>query len=199
MNDVIVVGNSHDRVTTQAKNIPGHIRGYDAKTGRLLWRFNVLPQEGEFGNDTWETDAYRYTGNISAWAPLSTDSDLGLVYIPTDTPTNDYYGGDRPGGNLFGTSLIALDAKTGQRVWHFQMVHHDVWNLTIRTLPNCSMSRSTAKPSLPLWSQPSRVSYVFNRATGEPIWPIEEREVAASSLPASSQQNSTFCHPSATL
>ncbi len=186
VNDVIVVGNSHDRgyYPSKKENIPGHVRGYDAKTGRLLWRFNVLPQEGEFGNDTWETDAYRYTGNISAWAPLSADSDLGLVYIPTDTPTNDYYGGDRPGGNLFGTSLIALDAKTGQRVWHFQMVHHDVWNFDNPNAPKLLDVEVDGK-TIPAVVESTKQGwlYAFNRATGEPIWPIEEREVAASDVP----------------
>ncbi|MEC8600803.1 MAG: pyrroloquinoline quinone-dependent dehydrogenase, partial [Pseudomonadota bacterium] len=186
VNDVIVVGNSHDRgyYPSKKENIPGHVRGYDAKTGRLLWRFNVLPQEGEFGNDTWETDAYRYTGNISAWAPLSADSDLGLVYIPTDTPTNDYYGGDRPGSNLFGTSLIALDAKTGQRVWHFQMVHHDVWNFDNPNAPKLLDVEVDGK-TIPAVVESTKQGwlYAFNRATGEPIWPIEEREVAASDVP----------------
>ena len=128
---MVVVGASHDRgyYPEKKENVPGHIRGYDARTGEMLWRFNVVPQPGEFGHDTWEDDAWTYTGNISPWAPLSADSERNLVFVPTDTPTNDYYGGHRPGGNLFGTSLIALDASTGQRVWHFQMVHHDVWNM----------------------------------------------------------------------
>ncbi|NNK62632.1 MAG: PQQ-binding-like beta-propeller repeat protein, partial [Gemmatimonadetes bacterium] len=129
--DVIVVGNSHDRgyYPEKKENIPGHVRGYDLRTGEQKWIFHVLPQPGEFGHDTWENDAWTYTGNISAWAPLSADSELGIVYIPTDTPTNDYFGGFRPGDNLYGTSLIALNADTGERVWHFQMVHHDVWNM----------------------------------------------------------------------
>ena len=130
VNGVVVVGNSHDRgyYPERKENVPGHIRGYDARTGRMLWRFHVLPQPGEPGHDTWEGDSWTYTGNISAWAPLSADSQRGLVFIPTDTPTNDYYGGHRHGANLYGTSLIALDVKTGKRVWHFQMVHHDIWN-----------------------------------------------------------------------
>ena len=131
VNGVIVVGNSHDRgyYPDAKENVPGHIRGYDAATGRMLWRFNVVPAKGEFGRDTWEGDSADYTGNVSAWAPLSADSELGLVYVVTDTPTNDYYGGDRLGDNLYGTSILALDVKTGERRWHFQMVHHDVWNL----------------------------------------------------------------------
>ena len=186
VNGVVVVGNSHDRgyYPNKKENIPGHVRGYDAKTGRLLWKFNVVPQEGEYGNDTWTTDAWRYTGNVSAWAPLSADSDLGLVYIPTDTPTNDYYGGDRPGGNLFGTSLIAIDAKTGKRAWHFQMVHHDVWNLDNPNAPKL-MDVTVDGKEIPAVIESTKQGwvYAFDRRTGEPIWPIEERPVPASDVP----------------
>ncbi|MAV72772.1 MAG: hypothetical protein CBB81_00280 [Cellvibrionales bacterium TMED21] len=186
VNGVVVVGNSHDRgyYPNKKENIPGHVRGYDAKTGRLLWKFNVVPQEGEYGNDTWATDAWRYTGNVSAWAPLSADSELGLVYIPTDTPTNDYFGGDRPGGNLFGTSLIAIDAKTGKRAWHFQMVHHDVWNLDNPNAPKL-MDVTVDGKEIPAVIESTKQGwvYAFDRRTGEPIWPIEERPVPASDVP----------------
>ncbi len=185
VNGVIVVGNSHDRgyYPNKKENIPGHIRGYDVATGEMLWRFNVVPQEGEFGNDTWDTDAWKYTGNVSAWAPLSADSELGLVYIPTDTPTNDYYGGDRPGDNLFGTSLIALDVKTGKRVWHYQMVHHDIWNMDNPTAPKLIDIRVRGK-KIPAVVETTKQgwAYVFNRKTGEPVWPIEEREVPVSDV-----------------
>ena len=186
VNGVVVVGNSHDRgyYPNKKENIPGHVRGYDAKTGRLLWKFNVVPQEGEYGNDTWATDAWRYTGNVSAWAPLSADSELGLVYIPTDTPTNDYFGGDRPGGNLFGTSLITIDAKTGKRAWHFQMVHHDVWNLDNPNAPKL-MDVTVDGKEIPAVIESTKQGwvYAFDRRTGEPIWPIEERPVPASDVP----------------
>ncbi|MEM6708753.1 MAG: PQQ-binding-like beta-propeller repeat protein [Pseudomonadota bacterium] len=186
VNGVIVVGNSHDRgyYPSKKENIPGHVRGYDAATGRLLWKFNVLPQEGEFGNDTWETDAWKFTGNISAWAPLSADSERGLVFIPTDTPTNDYYGGDRPGSNLYGTSLIALNAKTGERVWHYQMVHHDVWNMDNPNAPKLLDIKVRGK-SIPAVVETTKQgwAYVFNRETGEPVWPIEERAVPTSDVP----------------
>ncbi|MEM1434416.1 MAG: PQQ-binding-like beta-propeller repeat protein [Pseudomonadota bacterium] len=185
VNGVIVVGNSHDRgyYPSKKENIPGHIRGYDAATGRMLWRFNVVPQEGEFGNDTWETDAWKFTGNVSAWAPLSADTERGIVYIPTDTPTNDYYGGDRPGGNLYGTSLIALDVKTGQRVWHYQMVHHDIWNLDNPNAPKLLDIRVRGK-KIPAVVETTKQgwAYVFNRETGEPVWPIEEKPVPASDV-----------------
>jgi len=186
INGVIVVGNSHDRgyYPDAKENVPGHIRGYDAATGRMLWRFNVVPKPGEFGFDTWEGDSAAYTGNVSAWAPLSGDSKLGLAYVVTDTPTNDYYGGDRLGDNLFGTSMLALDVKTGQRAWHFQMVHHDVWNYDNPDAPkllDVQMGRRTV-PVVAAATKQGWV-YVFNRETGEPIWPIEERPVPQSDVP----------------
>ncbi|MBO6575894.1 MAG: PQQ-binding-like beta-propeller repeat protein [Rhodothermales bacterium] len=186
VNGVIVVGNSHDRgyYPDRKENVPGHIRGYDARTGMMKWRFNVVPQEGEFGNDTWEGDSWRYTGNVSAWAPLSADSELGLVYIPTDTPTNDYYGGERLGQNLYGTSLIALDVETGERRWHFQMVHHDVWNYDTPNAPKL-MDVTVDGAVVPIVVQTTKqgFAYVLNRETGEPVWPMEERPVPASDAP----------------
>lgn len=186
VNGVIVVGNSHTQGYRPKKkeNIPGHIRGYDAKTGKMLWRFHVLPQPGEFGHDTWEGDSWKYTGNISSWPPLSADSERGLVFIPTDTPTNDYYGGDRPGDNLYGTSLIALDVKTGKRVWHFQMVHHDIWNYDNPTAPKV-VDASVNGERVPMVVETTKQgwAYVFNRETGEPVWPIEERPVPQSDIP----------------
>ncbi len=186
VNGVVVVGNSHDRgyYPEKKENVPGHVRGYDVKTGKMLWRFNVLPQPGEFGHDTWEDDAWKFTGNISPWAPLSADPERNLVFIPTDTPTNDYYGGHRPGGNLFGTSLIALDARTGERVWHFQMVHHDVWNMDNPDAPHL-VDITVDGERIPAVAAVTKqgFTYVFNRETGEPVWPIEERAVPQSDTP----------------
>jgi quinoprotein glucose dehydrogenase len=186
VNGVVVVGNSHDRgyYPRKKENIPGHIRGYDARTGMLVWKFNVLPQPGEFGHETWEGDSWSYTGNISAWAPLSADSERDLVYIPTDTPTNDYYGGDRLGMNLFGTSIIALNAKTGELVWHFQMVHHDVWNYDNPIAPKV-VDVVVEGRSIPMVIEATKQgwAYVLNRETGEPVWPIEERSVPQSDVP----------------
>jgi len=183
---VVVVGNSHDRgyYPENKENIPGHVRGYDAKTGRMLWRFHVVPKPDEFGFDTWEGDSWKYTGNISAWAPLSADSELGLVYIPTDTPTNDYYGGHRAGHNLFGTSLIAIDVKTGQRKWHFQMVHHDIWNYDTPDAPKL-LDVTVGGRRIPAIAQATKQGflYVLNRATGEPVWAMEERPVPQSDVP----------------
>lgn len=186
VNGVIVVGNSHKQGyrPKRKENIPGHIRGYDAKTGEMLWRFHVLPQPGEFGHDTWEGDSWKYTGNISSWPPLSADSELGLVFIPTDTPTNDYYGGDRLGDNLYGTSLIALDVKTGKRVWHFQMVHHDIWNFDNPIAPKVlDVTMNGVRVPIVVQATKQGWAYVFNRETGKPIWPIEERPVPRSDIP----------------
>jgi quinoprotein glucose dehydrogenase len=186
VNGVVVVGNSHDRgyYPERKENVPGHVRGYDAKTGQMLWRFHVLPQPGEPGHDTWVGDSWTYTGNISAWAPLSADPETGLVYVPTDTPTNDYYGGHRHGANLYGTSLIALDAKTGKRAWHYQLVHHDVWNYDIPDAPHLLDVRVGAR-SIPAIAQATKQGflYVFNRLTGEPVWPMEERPVPQADTP----------------
>jgi quinoprotein glucose dehydrogenase len=186
VNGVVVVNNAHTQgyYPDSKENIPGHIRGYDAKTGTMKWIFHVVPQPGEFGHDTWEEDSWEYTGNVSSWAPLSADSDLGLVYIPTDCPTNDYYGGDRPGDNLYGTSLIALDVETGVRAWHFQIVHHDIWNYDTPTAPNLFDVTIDGRRT-PIITQVTKqgFTYVFNRETGEPIWPIEERPVPQSDIP----------------
>ena len=133
----VVVGNSAEQGYNQSRieNIPGDILGYDAKTGEFLWKFNVLPGPGEFGHETWENDAWEWTGDISSWAPLSADQERGIVYVPTNGATLDFYGGFRPGDNLFSTSLIALDVQTGKRAWHYQLVHHDIWNYDTPTAP----------------------------------------------------------------
>ena len=186
VNGVVVVGNSHEQgyYQTRKENVPGNVMGYDAATGEHLWTFNVIPQEGEFGNDTWENDAWRWTGNVSAWAPLSADPELGLVYVVTDPPTVDYFGGFHPGDNLFATSILAIDASTGERRWHFQTVHHDVWNYDNPTAPNL-VDVTVDGRQVPALVQVTKQgwAYVLNRATGEPVWPIEERPVPQSDVP----------------
>ena len=186
VNGVVVVGNSHEQGYYQSmqENVPGNILAYDAATGRHLWTFNVIPQEGEFGNETWENDAWKWTGNVSAWAPLSADPELGLVYVATDPPTVDYFGGFHPGDNLFATTILALDARTGERRWHFQTVHHDVWNYDNPTAPNLvditvdgRDIRALVQTTKQGWA------YVLDRETGEPVWPIEERPVPQSDVP----------------
>jgi quinoprotein glucose dehydrogenase len=186
VNGVVVVGNSHEQgyYQTRSENVPGHILAYDARTGDHLWKFNVIPQPGEFGHETWESDAWSYTGNVSAWAPMSADPGLGLVYVVTDPPTNDYYGGFHPGENLFATSIIAIDVATGERRWHFQTVHHDVWNYDNPTAPNL-VDITVDGQQIPALVQTTKQSfaYVLNRETGEPVWPIEERPVPQSDVP----------------
>ena len=186
VNGVVVVGNSHEQgyYQTRKENVPGNILAYDARTGRHLWRFNVIPQPGEFGHDTWENDAWSYTGNVSAWAPLSADPELDLVYVVTDPPTNDYFGGFRPGDNLFATSIIALNLRTGERAWHFQTVHHDLWNYDNPHAPQL-VDIEVNGQEIPALVQTTKQSfaYVFNRQTGEPVWPIEERPVPQSDVP----------------
>ncbi|MDH3272198.1 MAG: PQQ-binding-like beta-propeller repeat protein [Gemmatimonadota bacterium] len=186
VNGVVVVGNSAEQGYNQTRpeNIPGDILGYDARTGDHLWKFNVLPGPGEVGHETWENDAWEWTGDISSWAPLSADPELGLVYVPTNGATQDYYGGFRPGDNLFSTSLIALDVETGERAWHYQLVHHDIWNYDTPQVPVLADVMIDGVQT-PIIAQATKQAflYVLNRATGEPIWPIEERPVPQSLVP----------------
>ncbi len=186
VNDTIVVGNSAEQGYNQARieNVPGDILGYDKTTGEFRWKFNVIPRPGEYGHETWENDAWQWTGDVSSWAPISADAENGIVYIPTNGATIDYYGGFRPGDNLFGTSLIALDAGTGERVWHFQTVKHDIWNYDNPQAPVLLDLNVDGQP-VPAVMQVTKQSFVyaFNRLTGEPLWPFEEREVPASIVP----------------
>ncbi len=186
VNGVVVVGNSHEQgyFQTRKENVPGNVLAYNAATGEHMWTFNVIPQEGEFGNDTWENDAWKWTGNVSAWAPLSADAELGLVYVVTDPPTIDYFGGFHPGDNLFATSILAIDVQTGERRWHFQTVHHDVWNYDNPTAPNLvdiNVDGRAIKAIVQTTKQ--GWAYVLDRETGEPVWPIEERPVPQSDVP----------------
>ncbi len=186
VNDVVVVGNSAEQGYNQTRieNVPGDILGYDARTGAFMWKFHVLPRPGEFGHDTWENDAWKWTGDISSWAPMSADPELGLVYVPTNGATMDYYGGFRPGEDLFSTSLIALDVKTGKRKWHYQMVHHDIWNYDTPTAPVLMDVTVNGKKIKGIFQATKQgFVYALNRETGEPIRPIPEKPVPASTVP----------------
>jgi len=187
VNDTVIVGNSAEQGYHQSRieNIPGDILAYDARTGAFKWKFNVIPRPGEYGHETWENDAWQWTGDVSSWAPISADPANDLVYIPTNGATIDYYGGFRPGDNLFGTSLIALRASTGERAWHFQMVHHDIWNYDNPTAPVLLDVNMPGVGTVPAVAQVTKQSFVyaFNRLTGEPLWPIVEREVPQSIVP----------------
>ncbi|MBL0939561.1 MAG: PQQ-binding-like beta-propeller repeat protein [Gemmatimonadaceae bacterium] len=187
--NVLIVGNSsiHGYYPIRATNPIGTVRGFDIATGRLLWKFNLVPQPGEYGAETWKNGSKQGTkgvGKTDAWAPFAADEALGLVYIPVGMPLMDEYGGHRPGNNLFGNSLVALDAKTGKRKWHFQMVHHDIWDYDTPMAPNI-MDVTIDGRARKIVAQPTKQGwlYVFDRVTGEPIWPIEEKPVLASGVP----------------
>ena len=186
VNGVVIVGTVHEQgyFQTRQENIPGDIQAYDARTGKHLWKFHVIPRPGEFGHETWKNDAWKTTGDVSSWAPMSADLERGIVYVPTNPPTIDFYGGFRPGDNLFGTSLIALDVTTGRRVWHYQLVHHDIWNYDNPTAPVLLDVTVDGRPT-PIVVQTTKQgwAFTFNRETGEPVWPIEERAVPQSDLP----------------
>ncbi len=186
VNDVVIVGNSAEQGyhQTRQENVPGDILAYEAKTGKFMWKFHVIPRPGEVGHESWENEAWRTTGDVSSWAPLAADPERGIVYVPTNSATQDIYGGFRPGNNLFAASLIALDVKTGKRLWHYQMVHHDVWNYDTPTAP-IVMDVTVGGRRIPGVFQASKqaILYAFNRVTGAPIWGFEERPVPASKVP----------------
>ena len=184
--DTIVVGAAHlpGGRPRSMQNVKGHIRGFDARTGERKWIFHTVPGADEFGNDTWLGDSWRYTGNTGVWGQMTVDAELGIAYFATEMPTNDYYGGHRHGDNLFSDSLVAVDLETGERLWHFQFIHHDVWDWDLPCAPilvditvDGREIKAVAQPSKQTWL------YVFDRVTGEPVWPIEERPVEASNVP----------------
>ena len=176
--DVIVTPTIISDFVVRKEAPPGWVKGVDARTGDTRWVFRTVPQGDDFGADTWLNEAWRYSGNANIWPPLSADDDLGYVYLPTGTPTSDYYGGHRLGDNLFAESLVAVDAETGQRVWHFQAVHHGVWDYDFPAAPTLIDITVNGRPIKAI-AQVSKqgFTYVFDRATGDPVWPIEERPV----------------------
>ena len=184
--DIIIVGSAMREGATVPthNNTKGLVRAFDVRTGKLVWTFNTIPKPGELGNDTWEKESWATNGNTGVWTQISVDEDLGLVYLPVETPSSDYYGGHRPGNNLFAESLVCVDLKTGQRKWFFQFVHHPVWNFDMSSAPliaDISVSgrpiKAVAVPSKQGWL------YVFDRVSGQPVWPIDERPVPASDVP----------------
>jgi quinoprotein glucose dehydrogenase len=163
---------------------PGDLRAFDVRTGKLVWTFHTIPHPGEFGYDTWPEGAYKWAGGVNAWGEISIDEARGIAYFPLGSPTHDMYGGDRKGANLFGNSLLALDARTGKRLWHFQTVHHDLWDYDLVTGPKLLTVRHNGKP-IDIVAQATKFGllYVFDRVTGTPLWPIEERRVPKSDVP----------------
>ena len=197
VNDVVVIGSTILDIVSPAmpalkRAPPGDVRGFDVRTGEQVWAFRTVPQDGEFGNETWLTainedrPSWEYSGNTNMWAWASADEELGYVYVPLSTPTNDYYGGYRPGDNLFAESIVCLDARTGERVWHFQAVHHGLWDYDFPAAPNLVDIRveGRAEPVKAIAAVSKQAfTYVLDRVTGEPIWPIEERPVPPGSVP----------------
>ena len=184
--DVVIIGAAHRSggVPTGKTNVKGYVRGFDVRTGKRLWIFHTIPSPGEFGNDTWEKDSWSYTGNAGVWAQISVDEELGLAYLPVELPTGDYFGANRPGNGLFGESLVAVDLQTGKRKWHYQFVHHGLWDMDIPCAPilvdivvNGRAIKAVAQPTKQAFL------YVLDRATGEPVWPIVEKPVEKGTVP----------------
>ncbi|HYK79136.1 MAG TPA: PQQ-binding-like beta-propeller repeat protein, partial [Micropepsaceae bacterium] len=184
--NVVLIGAAHlpGGAPKRMNNEKGYVRAFDVRTGKRLWIFHTIPLLGEFGNETWEQESWANTGNAGVWGQMSVDEQLGIVYLPVELPTGDYYGGHRPGTGLFGETLVALDLMTGQRKWHYQLVHHGIWDMDIPDAPiladinvNGRAIKAVAQPTKQGWL------YVFDRVTGQPVWPIEERPVAKGDVP----------------
>jgi quinoprotein glucose dehydrogenase len=184
--DMVIVGASMREGSTPVthNNTKGLVRAFDVRTGKKIWQFNTIPRPGEFGNDTWEKGSWAINGNTGVWTQITVDEELGLVYLPVESPTSDYYGGHRPGNNLYGESLVCVDLKTGQRKWFFQLVHHPIWDMDISSAAILADIVVNGKPIKAI-AQPSKQAflYVFDRVTGQPVWPIEERPVQQSDVP----------------
>jgi quinoprotein glucose dehydrogenase len=184
--DTVIVGSSfREGLTVKThNNTKGLVRGFDVRTGKLLWTFNTIPRPGEFGNDTWENDSWAVNGNTGVWTQITVDEDAGIAYLPVEDPTSDLYGGHRPGNNLFSDSLVAVDVKTGQRKWHFQVAHHPIWDYDLSSAPLLADITVDGR-AIKAIALPTKEGYlyVFDRITGQPVWPIPERPVPQSTVP----------------
>ena len=184
--DVVVVGPAHAVAMRppSKENLKGDVRGYDVRTGELLWTFHTIPEMGEPGYETWLEGSAEYTGNAGVWAPMSADPELGTLYLPVEAPLSDRYGGERPGDNLYGNALVCLDARTGEIVWYYQLIHHDIWDWDNPTAPILMDITVDGRP-IKAVAQVTKQAFVytFDRVTGEPVWPIEERPVPPSDVP----------------
>ena len=184
--DTVIVGAAHKAgdIPKSKRNVKGFVRGFDVRTGKRLWIFHTIPKPGEFGYNTWEEDSADYTGNAGVWGQISVDEELGLAYLPVELPTGDFYGGHRPGNGLFGESIVAVDLKTGQRKWHYQLVHHGLWDMDIPCAPML-VDITVNGRAVKAVAQPTKQSflYVLDRTNGQPVWPIEERPVEQSTVP----------------
>jgi len=183
---VVMIGSSFLEGGTPKthNNTKGSVRGYDVRTGKRLWTFNTIPRPGEFGNDTWLEESWAVNGNVGVWNQIAVDEDLGLAYLPVETPSSDFYGGLRPGNNLFAESIVAVDYKTGRRKWHFQLVHHPIWNMDVASAPMLVDVTVNGRPVKAVAAMGKQAMlYLFDRVTGEPVFPIEERPVPQSDVP----------------
>jgi quinoprotein glucose dehydrogenase len=184
--DVVIVGAAHrsGSAPRSYKNVKGYVRGFDVRRGKRLWTFHTIPQPGEYGIDTWLNDSWSYTGNTGVWGQISVDEGLGMVYLPVELSTGDYFGAHRPGNNLFSESLVAVDLHTGERKWHYQLVHHGLWDMDIPCAPILADITVNGRP-IKAVAQPTKqgVLHVFDRVTGQPVWPIEERPVEKGDVP----------------
>ena len=181
--DLVILGNGVGDRLAYKNDPPGDVRAFDARTGKQVWTFHTIPQPGEFGNDTWKNDSWAFTGHTNVWAPMTLDEGRGLLYLPVSTPSNDFYGGRRPGQNLFADSIVCLDAATGVRKWHYQLVHHGLWdydNPSPPVLATIHVDGRAIDAVVQLTKQ--GFAFVFDRLTGQPVWPIEERPVPASDV-----------------
>jgi quinoprotein glucose dehydrogenase len=184
-NNVIVgVSMKEGHTPVSHDNTKGAVRAYDVHTGKMVWIFNTVPRPGEFGNDTWENGSWATNGNTGVWSQMAADEEHGLIYVPVEDPTSDYYGGHRPGNNLYGDSIVCLNAATGKRVWHYQVIHHPIWNYDSSSEPIVADITVDGK-NIPAVALPGKQAflYVFNRLTGEPVWPIVEKPVQQSDVP----------------
>src|SRR5919201_822887 len=184
--DIVIVGSSFKEGMTVKthNNTKGLVRAFDVRSGKLLWTFNTIPRPGEFGNDTWENESWAINGNTGVWTQITVDEEAGLVYLPVEDPTSDFYGGHRPGNNLYGDSLVCVDLKTGQRKWHFQIVHHPIWDYDLSSAPLLADITVDGRP-IKAVALPTKEGYlyVFDRITGQPVWPIPERPVPQTDVP----------------
>jgi glucose dehydrogenase len=184
--DVVIVGMSMKEGMTVPThdNSKGQVRAFDVRSGKMLWAFNTIPKPGEFGNDTWQNNSWATNGNTGVWTQISVDEELGLVYLPVESPTSDFYGGHRPGNNLYGESIVCVDLKTGQRKWYYQIVHHPIWDYDLSSAPILADINVNGK-AIKAVAVPSKESflYVFDRVTGAPVWPIDERPVPKGDVP----------------
>ena len=182
--DVVIIGSTMPENVAGKDVPPGHVRAFDVRTGKQKWIFHTIAQPGEFGDKTWEKDSWATTGGVNIWTNMSADEDLGYVYLPVGTPMNDFYGGTRPGDNLFADSLVCVDARTGKRIWHFQFVHHPIWDYDPPGAPNLIDLKVNGR-AIKAVAQITKQGYVFvfDRVTGKPVWPIEERPVPPSAVP----------------